>query len=286
MNPASDRSLVRRVALPVVILALLASHAGAQQAKPDSGKKKEVQPIADNSFLIEEAYNQEYGVVQHISTFQRTRDGDWAYTFTQEWPVPGERHQLSYTIPVVRYRGANAGIGDIALNYRLQVLGKDEEALWFSPRLTLLVPTGDAKQGRGAGGPGVELFFPVSYAINDAIVTHWNAGGNIIHGENDAGVKGTTRNIRAGASVVWHVVPTFDFMLESVTGRFESIGATGKRESDNSVVVSPGMRYAINFASGLQIVPGLAFPIGVGPSSGQRDLFLYLSFEHPFRKLP
>ena len=28
-------------------------------------------PIADNSFLIEEAYNQDPGVVQHISTFSR-----------------------------------------------------------------------------------------------------------------------------------------------------------------------------------------------------------------------
>jgi len=28
--------------------------------------------IGDNSFLIEEAYNQERGVVQHISAWQRT----------------------------------------------------------------------------------------------------------------------------------------------------------------------------------------------------------------------
>ena len=28
-------------------------------------------PIRDNSFLIEEAYNQEWGVVQHVATFQR-----------------------------------------------------------------------------------------------------------------------------------------------------------------------------------------------------------------------
>jgi hypothetical protein len=39
----------------------------------------------------------------------------------------------------------------------------------------------------------------------------------------------------------------------------------------------------LNFTSGLQIVPGIAVPIGVGSSSGQRDVFLYLSFEHAFR---
>jgi purine-binding chemotaxis protein CheW len=58
------------------------------------------EPIKDNSFLIEEAYNQERGVVQHISTLSRTAGGDWMYTFTQEWPLPDERHQVSFTLPV------------------------------------------------------------------------------------------------------------------------------------------------------------------------------------------
>jgi hypothetical protein len=274
---------MRRGVFTFALLFSLAHTAAAQQAKPDTAKK-EAPPIADNSFLIEEAYNQEYGVVQHINTFQRTREGDWAYSFTQEWPAPRERHQLSYSIPVYHLNGAGTGIGDVALNYRFQLLGKDEEPLWFAPRLSLLLPTGDAKAGRGAGGPGVELFFPVSYAINDAIVTHWNAGGSIINGENASGVKETTRNVRGGASAIWLVAPTFNLMFEAVAGRFESVGPTGRRESENSVVISPGARFAFNFASGLQIVPGIAFPIGVGPSSGQRDVFLYLSFEHPFRR--
>jgi hypothetical protein len=43
----------------------------------------DTKPIQDNSFLIEEAYNQERGVVQHINTFQRVHSGDWVYTFTR-----------------------------------------------------------------------------------------------------------------------------------------------------------------------------------------------------------
>ena len=60
--------------------------------------------IQDNSFLLEEAYNQEAGVVQHISSFTRFWDSkSWAYTFTQEWPIPSlPRHQLSFTATVVR----------------------------------------------------------------------------------------------------------------------------------------------------------------------------------------
>jgi hypothetical protein len=51
-------------------------------------------------------------------------------------------------------------------------------------------------------------------------------------------------------------------------------------------LLSPGIRWAYNFKNGLQIVPGVAVPFGVGPSSGEKGVFLYLSFEHPYRKLP
>ena len=53
--------------------------------------------IQDNNFLIEEAYNQEEGVVQHISTFSRMWNSqDWSYTFTQEWPgLHNPRNQYS-----------------------------------------------------------------------------------------------------------------------------------------------------------------------------------------------
>jgi hypothetical protein len=52
----------------------------------------------------------------------------------------------------------------------------------------------------------------------------------------------------------------------------------------DDLVISPGFRAALNFESGLQIVPGIAVPIGAGPSSGSRGVFFYLSFEHPFTR--
>ena len=48
--------------------------------------KRPAAAVQDNSFLIEEAYNQEAGVVQHILNLQRA-DRDWFLSFTQEWPV-------------------------------------------------------------------------------------------------------------------------------------------------------------------------------------------------------
>jgi len=56
--------------------------------------------IQDNSFLIEESYNQDFGVVQHINNFQRLwQSKSWVYSFTQEWPVDiAPKNQLSYTV--------------------------------------------------------------------------------------------------------------------------------------------------------------------------------------------
>src|SRR5712664_763826 len=66
--------------------------------------RRPIDGIMDNSFLIEEAYNQEDGIVQHIvnavysiddlsEPHQRRMD----LSFTQEWPAYGQAHQFSYT---------------------------------------------------------------------------------------------------------------------------------------------------------------------------------------------
>ena len=280
---------MRRFLLSLALSVGFTAPVVAQPSKAEAAKGPP--KIEDNSFLVEEAYNQEYGVVQHISTFQRTRFGAWSYAFTQEWPAPSQRHQFSYTIPMLRPDPeGSTGVGDIALNYRYQALGKDEEPLWFSPRVSLYLPTGSARKGRGAGGAGLEVMLPFSYAISDALVTHWDVGGALTRFDDGVGVRGTARGLKAAASAIWLVAPTFNLMLESVATHNEVPLGAGSYASINSYVVSPGVRGAINFASGLQIVPGIAMPIGLGStttttgsSSRQRDLFLYLSFEHPFR---
>ena len=77
---------------------LLADDLGPRLPGP-AGPHVAAQPgIQDNSFLVEEAYNQNFGVVQHISSFTRFFDSkDWNYTFTQEWPVPGVNATSSAT---------------------------------------------------------------------------------------------------------------------------------------------------------------------------------------------
>jgi hypothetical protein len=153
-------------------------------------------PIQDNSFLIEEAYNQETGVVQHISFFSYFPENeDWVYTFTQEWPAPGDaRHQLSYTLPVVRPGDSTVGVGDVALNYRYQLLGSGAARLAFSPRFSLLLPSGDAQSARGFGGVAYQVNLPASIVLARRLVTHLNAGGTIApHAENERGEQASAR---------------------------------------------------------------------------------------------
>jgi outer membrane putative beta-barrel porin/alpha-amylase len=270
-----------------VLLLLLSASPGAA-AQPPVEPADEEPGIQDNSFLIEEAYNQEPGVVQHINGFTRLRgSGEWAYTFTQEWPAPGIKHQLSYTVPVA---GGSAeggrGIGDVALNYRYQWIGSGDTALAVAPRLTLLLPTGSVDEGLGTGAVGFQLNLPMSTVLSRRWVAHWNAGATFTPSAEDAaGQQADIESYNLGQSFIWEPSARLNFMLETVWTSQRTKAAHGEKVTEESLLVSPGIRWAYNFSSGLQIVPGIAFPIGIGPSDGDKSVFLYLSFEHPFRKV-
>jgi hypothetical protein len=243
-------------------------------------------PIADNSFLIEEAYNQEAGVVQHISTFSRADGGDaWDYSFTQEWPLGGIRHQLSYTVPLAHADGAGTGLGDIALNYRYQLVGDEDDLVHAAPRLSLVLPTGSEDKGRGSGSLGVQGNLPVSWVVSPALATHWNAGmTGTPSAKGPLGTEATAVDFNLGGSAIWRVRRSVNLMLEAVWYSSETPTAGGDTVREESAFLNPGVRWAFDFESGLQIVPGLAYTIGLGPSDGDDGLFLYLSLEHPFRR--
>jgi hypothetical protein len=244
--------------------------------------KQEVKKIQDNSFLIEEAYNQEAGVIQHIQTFQYMKGDTWLYTFTQEWPVPKETHQLSYTIPVARLEAPdrNAGFGDVLLNYRYQAVLK--EAIAVSPRFSLILPTGDYKKGLGTDTLGYQVNLPVSVELNDKFVTHWNLGWTFTpNSKNEVGEKADTLATNYGASIIYLATENFNLMLEAVGSAGQKVVGPGATTPDNTFFLNPGVRFAINCTSGLQIVPGISFPIGIGPSKGEYGVLTYLSFEHP-----
>jgi hypothetical protein len=242
-------------------------------------------PISDNSFLIEEAYNQEPGVVQHISTFARPDGGgSWAYSFTQEWPFRGSTHQLSYTVPVLNESGNGTGLGDIALNYRYQLVARGDDGLHVAPRLSLLVPTGDEQRGRGAGGLGLQANLPLSVRPRSWLALHANAGLTWTpEARNAVRQTGSTLSGNLGGSAIWLVRPDLNFMLELLWLTTEEVVGPDEQQREDALFLNPGVRWAFNFASGLQIVPGVAYTFGLDDAAGPDALFLYLSFEHPFR---
>lgn len=250
---------------PLLALLATAPALGAQGADAAA-------PISDNSFLVEEAYNQEPGVVQHISTVERADDGGgWAYGFTQEWPLFGLKHQISYTIPLVHPGdGFSAGIGDVSVDYRYQLVGDASSRVAVAPRLSLLLPTGDRSSGRGGGRTGVEGALPVSAVLAPTLVAHSNA--SLAWFPEDVAQVGLAQ------SVVWLAHPRVNVLVEAAWERGDLLG-----DVTESLFVSPGVRAAFD-AGRMQVVPGLAVPIGVGASNGERMLFLYLSLEHAYRR--
>jgi hypothetical protein len=88
------RSWVSRAVLGAAVCGLAAIPASADEKDP-----RPAAGIQDNSLLIEEAYNQEAGVVQHIATLHRPDGRQWHFNFTQEWPLASQQHQFSYSVP-------------------------------------------------------------------------------------------------------------------------------------------------------------------------------------------
>ena len=277
--------MLRGIAL--CILALSSAPIARAQQQPAPLRSTTRRPIQDNSFLIEEAYNQEPGVIQHISFFTRSwKTKNWLYTFTEEIPIGSQKHQFSVTLPALSANAESifrSGLGDIALNYRYQLVGNGDSRVAIAPRFSVQLPTGATRNRLGAGTVGIQLNVPVSLALSDHVVTHSNAG--LIYlpsARNDREEKATVKIFNLGQSAVWLAHPRFNVMLEAVWYRTDSIIRQNFTRSSDAVFLSPGIRWSHDLEK-VQIVPGIAFPIGVGPSRGDRGIIFYLSFEHSFR---
>ena len=255
-------------------------------------EQKEQRPaegIQDNSFLIEEAYNQDEGVVQHILNIVHTanrhageKSDALSFVFTQEWPAFSQTHQLSYTIPYTfldqQGQSSTNGFEDISLNYRFQALTESAKTPAFAPRFTLILPTGDADDDLGNGRVGYQINLPVSKIVSDRWTIHGNAGVTLTPDVMDHDLS----SYNLGASVVYAVSSNFNLMLESFAEFEEEVEDNGGTTRPASVVISPGLRYAFNFPDDAQLVVGIAAPIGVTSAAPDFGVFLYASFEHMF----
>lgn len=269
----------------VAALFLLHALTYSQQLKDSAGFSK---AIEDNSFYIEEAYNQEDRVVQHISNGRYTwlSGRDFAYSFTQEWPVVSQKHQFSYTIGFSSLNSGNIfGFNDIMLNYRYQLTGHDA-LITLAPRLSLIIPSGNESKDLGTGVFGYQFNLPASKRISNSFAGHANFGYTLLPNVESKGADNmvyhnTYSLVNIGASAIWLITYRTNLMAEVLYNIVHEAGKSAEMVTYGQAVVSPGIRHAIDLKS-LQIVPGMAVPIVIQNKNTQLGIFFYLSFEHPF----
>jgi hypothetical protein len=255
-------------------------------------KERPIDIIEDNSFLIEEAYNQEPGVVQHVFSAHYINDSrrrGWEFSFTQEWPVFSQNHQFSYTIPsyhLVENGDRQNGLGDVLLSYRYQLLEEEETKPALAPRFSLILPSGSRKRGTGHGVVGYELGLPLSKKVTGQFALHANFGLTYLPdaraplGSGGLSSEHSLISYNLGASAVYAVLPRVHLMLEWLGDFEESIDDNGKHQRSFMPVLSPGLRAAIVDRPMLQIIAGAAAPIGLTRKAENYGAFLYLSIEH------
>jgi DtxR family Mn-dependent transcriptional regulator len=281
---AASKVLVQAVRA-VLLMCLLSSSAIAQTTSAPTRKPVEPFAITDNSFLVEEAFNQEAGIFQNIATAVFV-NGNWAFTFTQEWPVVSQAHQFSYTLSALD-NGYGSGVGDTLLNYRYQALTEGPGRPAFSPRVSLVLPMGDVPRLRGSGSAGLQVNLPFSKQTGDWY-WHWNAGftwlpsAQLLFANPADDSRVDLMSPFLSASGIYRVRPMFNLMLESVL-RFDELAEEFSTSRETAFVLSPGARGGWNLGD-QQLILGAAMPIiwvdgGVDPG-----LLVYLSYELPFRK--
>jgi DtxR family Mn-dependent transcriptional regulator len=228
--------------------------------------------IIDNSFFVEEAFNQEPGVFQNIFGVRVGEDGAWEAAFTQEWPLFSRTHQISFTLPALG-GGGRSGIGDVLLNYRWQAADESASVPAFSPRVSLILPTGDSLKGTGTGSAGWQVNLPFSKQFGDAYL-HWNAG--FTHAD--------VFTPQAAVSGILRVRPMLNLMLESLFA-WEELADAGATGREGVVTLSPGLRTGWNVGAAQTII-GIAMPAEFSGGDATLGVFGYFSYETPFTQMP
>lgn len=271
MNPIGTAA-VKRLAIYALAWIGASVPAWSQQAAEPPAKG-----IQDNSFLIEEAYNQEPGVVQHIGSF-RTQGKDRFFSFTQELPLGSQTHQFSWSLPYAWLHDDIIGdvgrLGAVQLNYRYQALMESAHLPAFAPRLSLILPTEDPRSELGDGGLQINL--PFSKIVSDRVTLHFNAGATTFF--DVQGLQPTSYNL--GGSVVYALSRETNLLFETVGEWIESVGPARDIQREFVLLLVPGVRHAFNLPDDAQLVVGIGAPIRFTEGNPDYGVLLYMSFEH------
>lgn len=241
--------------------------------------------IEDNSFLMEEAFNQEWGVYQFIQKYQTSKVAKgYEYSFENEIPITDKTHQFSYEFS--RGRGdadSDTAISDTTLNYRWQPLNKD--GMLLSERFGLIVPTGSVEKESGNGVYGFEFMQAATITINDRFMNHWNMGFSVLPNAETKGIdkKRTITSFTAGSSIIYLWKDNVNFLVEGVLESGQGVNPDGSKSSETSFTINPGARFAWDLEwKDTQIVPGISFPTELLNGPTEHGVLVYLSIEPKF----
>lgn len=153
----------------------------------------------------------------------------------------------------------------------------------LAPNVSLIVPTGDTSLGYSDDTVGYELGLPFSTALGDRWFLHLNAGMTYLP-DSALAQDRDLLHYNVGSSLIYAATKDLHLMLEWV-GYWIHFGEPGEpRGREFASLISPGVRKAINFSNGSQLVLGLAAPIGITSEAPDYGVFFYTSFEHFFTR--
>src|SRR4029450_11274297 len=114
---------------------------------------------------------------------------------------------------------SEAGVGDVLLNYRYQLWEEGPGRPAFSPRVSVILPTGSVVKGWGEGSTGLQINLPFSKQRGD-IYYHWNAGITVTPGVGASRFHPpvpvddvTLVTPQLAGSAIWRMRPMVNLML-------------------------------------------------------------------------
>lgn len=214
--------------------------------------------IEDSNFLPESGVNRSNAVLQ----YNAFRLGDaTAWELAQEWATSSPRHQFSFVVPI--YDDGETGLGDVAVSYRYQLFGSEASRTAIAPRVSLLLPT----RSEHFGGPnsGLQVNVPVTLTLHQRLVSHTSAGATWYR-------EARTKELQVAQSVAFAMTDRISLLVDAAWTRCDG--------EEHLLVVRPGVQIALEGPGGMQVAPGIAFPLGTDAGG----VLLYVAFEHPFGK--
>ncbi len=233
--------------------------------------------IEDNSFLLEEAFNQPPGVYQFIQTFQSDLSRGKDFLATEgEAPLGSTTHQASYQVSDTKYTPEGVVNGDLTLNYRWQPWN-DGKNMWAN-RFGLILP----KEMDDVGYLWMQAW---TFTLGEKWMHHWNLGLNTTPNAKFSGPKRKALNgTTLGTSFIYMWKENANFLMEALWENQDQFTKVGEVRRQSYLSLSPGMRFELKVKGWerTQIVPGLAFPFTYHASKMATGVFIHLSLEPNF----